>query len=111
MNAFDANCGPWSDMILSGSPNCLYRFSRSSFAVPSEVSVLLHGSRITPLDRPWSTTTRIESCPSTGGKSVIRSMEQFAKGQVDFAPSVGMYAGLDGVRSILNCWQVPHPCM
>jgi hypothetical protein len=71
--------------------------------VSSEVSVLLQGIKITPFESPWSTTTRIESYPSAGGRLVIRSIEQLAKGRVDFAPSVGMYAGRDGVRSILNC--------
>ena len=88
-NTFDVNCGPRSEMILSGKPNLLYRFSSNNLAVPSAVIVLSHGMRITPLVRPWSTTTRIESKPSTGGKSVIRSIEQLANGRVVFAPSVG----------------------
>ena len=41
VNTFDANCGPQSEIILSGSPNRLYRFSRSRHAVSLEVSVLL----------------------------------------------------------------------
>ena len=44
-------------------------------------------------------------------RSVIKSIEQLANGLVDFAPSVGMYAGFAGDLSILNCWQVPHPDM
>ena len=56
----DENCGPLSEIILSGSPNCLYRFSKSSFAVSSEVRFLLQGSKITPFEKPWSTTTRID---------------------------------------------------
>ena len=32
-----------------------------------------------------------------------------AKGRSDLAPSVGMYAGFAGDRSILNCWHMPHP--
>jgi hypothetical protein len=52
---------------------------------------------------PLSTTTRIESQSSMGGKSVIRFMEQLANGQVDFAPFIGMNAGFDGFLSILNC--------
>ena len=42
------------------------------------------------------TTTRIESCLSTGERSVIRSIEQLANGLVDFTPSVGMYDGFAG---------------
>ena len=90
VNAFDANCGPRSEMILSESPNHLYRFSRSKRAVPSEVSVLLQGSKSTPFERPWSTTTKMESYPSAGGRSVIRSIEQLVNGRRDFGPSVGM---------------------
>ena len=47
--------------------------------------------------------TNIESYFPTGGRSVIKSIEQFAKGQVTPAPSVGIYAGLAGDWSILNC--------
>ena len=83
----------------------------SNCAVSSDVSVLLQGIKITPFKSPWSTMTRIESCPSTGGRSVIRSIEQLANGLVDFAPSVGMYASFAGDLLILNCWQVPHPDM
>ena len=75
----------------------------------SEVIDFLQGTKITPFERPWSTMTRMESYPSVKGRSVIKSMEQLAKGLVDFALLVGMYAGLEGVLAILNCWQVPHP--
>jgi hypothetical protein len=67
--------------------------------------------RITPFVRPWSTTTNIESNPSDIGKSVIKSIEQFVKGRVDFAPSTSKNAGLDGFQLILNCWQMSHPFM
>ena len=75
----------------------------------SEVIDFLQGTKITPFERPWSTMTKIESYPSAKGRSVIKSMEQLAKGLVDFAPLVGMYAGFEGVLSILNCWQVHIP--
>ena len=96
-NAFDANCGPQSEMILSSKPNLLYKFSSSNLAVPLVVIVLSYGMRITPLVSPWSTMTRIESKLSTGGKSVMRSIEQLANGHIDFAPLVGMNAGFAGV--------------
>jgi hypothetical protein len=101
-NVFEANWGSRSEMILSGSPDLLYRLS-SSLAVPSAVIVLLQGMRITPLLRAWSTTTKIESKPFTRGKSVMKSIEQYAKGQVDLAPSVGINASLEGCLLILNC--------
>ena len=51
-NAFDANCGPLSEMILSGNPNRLYKISSKSLAVLLDVIVLLQGMSITPLLRP-----------------------------------------------------------
>ena len=78
VNAFDVNCGPQSEMILSGSLNCLYKFSRSRRAVSSEVS----SERLV--------TTKLESYPSASGRSVIKSIGQLAKGCRDFSPSVGM---------------------
>ena len=52
------------------------------------VIILLQGDKIIPFERPWSTMTRIESYPSVNERSVIKSMEQLAKGLVDFTPSV-----------------------
>ena len=75
-NDFEANCGPRSEIILSGSPNLLYKLSSKSFAVPSAVIVLLHGMRITPLLRPWSTMNKMESKAFMVGRSVIKSIEQ-----------------------------------
>ena len=84
-------------MILSGSPNLLYKFLNKSWAVPSAVIILLHEIRITPFVSPRSTTTNIESNPSDKGRSIIRSIEQFANGQVDVAPSTGKNVGFDGL--------------
>ena len=53
-------------------------------------TVLLVGHKITPFERPWSTTTKSASDLSTGGRSVIKSMEQCANGLVDIAPSTGL---------------------
>jgi hypothetical protein len=103
LNAFAANCGPRSDNILSGNPNRLYKFSCNKSPIPSIVTVLVVGQRITPFERPWSTTTKIELLPSTGGKSVIKSMLQWANGRVDTAPSTGIRDGCDGFWLILNC--------
>ena len=75
-NALEANCSPRSEMILSGSPNLLYKFSSKSFPVSLAVMVLLHGMMITPLLRPWSTTTKIELKLLIDGRSVINSIEQ-----------------------------------
>ena len=75
-NDFEANCGPLSDIILSGNPNHLYKFSNRYLAVSSAVIVFEQGMRITPLVRPWSTTTKIESKSRIRGRSVIKSIEQ-----------------------------------
>ena len=76
LKELEANCGPLSEIILSGNLNCLYRFSSKYLPVSSAVIVLLHGIRITPFVSAWPTMTKIESKPSAGGKSVIRSTEQ-----------------------------------
>jgi hypothetical protein len=59
-------------------------------------------TRIAPFVFPLSTTMRIESQSSTGGRSVIRSMEQLANGQVDLAPFIGINAGFDGFLDIFH---------
>ena len=59
--ACEANCGPLSDIALSGSPYRLYSKFRRIFAVHIASMVLLQGSKITPFVDPWSTTTKIES--------------------------------------------------
>ena len=108
---FATNWGPLSEMILSIKPNHLYTLSSKSWAHWSAIKIVLQGMRITPFVWPWSTTAKIKSYPPKVGKSVIISMEQLAKGLVDFAPSKGKYDGWDGFWLILNCWQILHPCM
>ena len=76
LKELEVNCGPLSEIILSGNPNHLYRFSSKNLPVSSAVIVLLHGIRITPFVSAWSTMTKIESKPSAGGRSVIKSIEQ-----------------------------------
>jgi hypothetical protein len=63
-NICEANCGPQSERILSGSPNRLKTLSRIIVAVALAVApVFEQGMRIIPFIRPWSTTERIESRP------------------------------------------------
>ena len=102
-NALAVNWGPQSEIILSRSPNCLYRLSSRSCAAPSAVRVFVQGIKITPFERPWSTMTKIKLKLLMGGRSVIRSIEQLAKGQVTFAGSIGISAGWEGDWLILNC--------
>ena len=59
--ALAANRGSLSEIILSGSPSLLNKLSQRSLAMPSQVMVFAQGDKITPLLRPWSTTTKIES--------------------------------------------------
>ena len=98
-----ANWGPQSEIILSGSPNCLYKLSSKSCAAPLVVNVFVQGIKITPFERPWSTTTKMESKLLTGGRSMIKSIEQLAKGLITFADLMGIRAGCDGDPLILNC--------
>ena len=107
--AFAVNRGSRSDIIESGIPNRGKRLSTNSWAMSSWVAVFTVGMNITPFVSPWSTTDRIASHPSLSGKSVIRSIEQFAKGLSDFAPSMGISAGFTGDRFILNSWHVAQP--
>ena len=97
------NWGPRLEMILSGNPNIWYKLSSKSFAVSSAVTFLLHGIRIAPLLSPWSTTTKMESKLSIGGRSVMKSIEQLENGLVVVAPSVGIKEVFEGCLSILNC--------
>ena len=81
---------------------------------PSSVRVFKQGVRITPFISPWSTTDKIASTTVPllrviGGRSVIKSMDRFAKGQVVVGPGIGLNNGAHGFRLILNCWHMPHP--
>jgi hypothetical protein len=89
-NALAANLGSLSEIILSSSPNLLKRLSRRSVALPSHVIVFIQGHKITPFERPRSTMTRIESYPSTGGRSIIKSIVHLTNGLVLFAPSIAI---------------------
>ena len=71
--------------------------------MPSAVIVLEQGMRITPFVSPWSTTDRIESCPWLGGRLVMKSADIFAKGLLDFGPSIGAKGATVERRRILNC--------
>ena len=78
--------------------------------------VFEQGVRITPFVSPWSTTDKITSTMVPllrviGGRSVIKSMDKFAKGQVVVGPGIGLNDGADGFQLILNCWHIPHPLM
>ena len=46
LKELEANCGPLSEIILSGYLNLLYRFSSKYFPMSSAVIVLLHGIRV-----------------------------------------------------------------
>ena len=96
-------------MILSGSPNREKSRLMRAVATPSAVIVLLHGSRITPFIRPWLTTTRIESKSDDLGRSVIRSIDIWENGQIDFGPGIGSTVGFIGCQFILNCWHSGQP--
>ena len=78
------------------------------------VKVFAQGVKTTPFVSPWSTMTITASMiiPFSrvmGGKSVIISIEQLAKGLVFAGPGIGIYDGFEGFRFILNYWQILHP--
>src|ERR1700678_1994074 len=98
----DANCGPRSEIALSGNPYRLYKEFNKIVAVPSASIVLLQGSKITPFEDPWSTTTIIESKPSDSGRSVMKSMVMREYGRLA-SDLVGCSAGAEGCRLILCC--------
>ena len=79
----DVNCGPLSDISESWRPKHLNTWWRKSLATPAASMEFEQGMRITPFVRPWSTTTINESCPSDGGRSVMRSTDSCLKGRGD----------------------------
>jgi hypothetical protein len=89
-NVWAANLRSLFKIISSGNPNLLKRLSRKSVTVPSHVIVFAQGHKITPFKRPQSTTTRIELYPSTGTRSVIKSIKHLANSLVLFTPSIAM---------------------
>jgi len=62
-NEYATNCGPWSEIILLGSPNYQYRCVRRIDASSSAIIVFLHGTSMISLVSPWSTMDRILSNP------------------------------------------------
>ena len=58
-NDLVVNCVSQSEIMLSGSPNCLW-WSKISPA-PSSVRVFEQGVRITPFVSPWSTMDKVAS--------------------------------------------------
>ena len=76
--------------------------------MPSSVRVFEQGVRITPFISLWSTIDKIASMivpllRVTRGRSVIRSMDRFAKGWVVMGPGIGLNDGADRFWLILNC--------
>ena len=71
---FEMNWGPRSLMMSSGRPWCLNTSRITIFAVSSLLVVFVHGIKCAILVNR-STTVRIASKPSDGGRSVIKSRE------------------------------------
>src|SRR5260370_38201224 len=74
----EANWGPRSDMILSGSPNRFHAFSRNSLAVSDAVIVFLHGGITIALEN-LSTITLMESNPLIPGHAGMKSVMTWSK--------------------------------
>src|SRR5277367_3519306 len=90
-----ANCGPLSEIALSGRPYRRYTEFKSIDAVPMVSIVLWQGSKITPFEDPWSTTTKIELKPSNKGRSVMKSIVMREKGW-RLQDLISCNGGLDG---------------
>ena len=74
---------------------------------PSCVKVFAQRVRTTPFVSPWSTMTITASMTVPfsrvmGGKSMIISIEQLAKGLVFAGPGIDIYDGFEGFQFILN---------
>ena len=104
----EVNWGPQSDMTFLCSLNHLNTYLKKSWAISAASTVLPQGARITPLLRPWLTTTMTESRLLTGGRSVMRLMERLWKGWEPLKARRVM-AGTVGWVKILCAWQTAHP--
>ena len=91
----EANCGPWSEMRVSCSPNCLKTKLKNNWVIPVASTVFEQGARITPFVRPWSTTTITESNPDERGRLVIRLTESCLKGR-ETEDGIGQRGGTVG---------------
>jgi hypothetical protein len=106
---FDVKQGSLSEMILSGSPNHWYTFSKYRRATPSPVMVVEHGRNRAAQVHPWSTIVKMALCPSLLGSAVIRSMAMTWKGST-FEGTGILYKGTrERCVSILSCWHIAHP--
>ena len=95
-------------MTLSKSPKRRKTLWKKREAIPLAVMDFLVGQRITPLVRPWSTTTRRELKPEETGRSVIRSHEICWKGR-EAVDLIGDKGGTVGCVLTLFCWQRAQP--
>ena len=98
----EANWGPRSEIRVSWRPKHLNTLSKKSWAILAASMVLRQGARITPLVRPWLTTTKIESKVEEGERSVMRSTESCLnrRGEVD---DIGQRGGVVGWVLTLFC--------
>ena len=89
-------------MTLSYRPEWRKTLWNKREVIPSVVMDFFVRQRITPLVRPWLTTTRRESKPVKTGRSVIRSQEICWKGQ-DAKDLMGESRGMVGCMLALFC--------
>ena len=80
---------------MSCSPNCLKTKSKNNWVIPTALTVLEQGARITPFVRPWSTTTITESNPEETGRLVMRLTESCLKGR-ETEDEIGQRGGMVG---------------
>src|SRR5712671_726205 len=85
----EANWGPRSEIICSGSPVLCQTLSRINWAVSSAVTVLLHGVIIVALLKRSTTTRRLLKLFDTG-RLTMKSMVMFCH------TSLGTWFGCKG---------------
>src|SRR2546429_5703780 len=90
------------DVAVTGVQTC-------ALPISSAVQVFFIGVNIIPFVSPWSTMDNIQSNPSSGGRSVIKSMEIWVKGFVEEGPLIGCIGGFIGSLFILYCCVILQP--
>ena len=102
-----ANCGPLSEMMLSGNPCSFHTLSLNNLANPSADVFSVVGIKWTILVSR-STTSRILSYPCAKGNLVIKSANICAQGFSKIEFGINFPAGCSVL--FLFHWQALHPC-
>ena len=100
------NCGPLSEIILSGNPCNYHTLSLNNLASPSAVVFSVVSKKYTILVK-WSTTTSILLYPCAKGNLLIKSAEIWPKALSGIKFGINFPAGCS--VWFLLFWQTSHP--